>query len=289
MAFIGGWKLYELGIADVLRYKYAGLAQVETNVRLAGRYTRRRRRQVDVVVRRGGDDSDILVVVDCKLWRRKVDVRAVEGFLGFVRDIGAEVGILATEAGCTEDATHRIEEMPAMMIRVMTRAELLRWSPRGTVTATLEIDVDKRKEAEEALWSVNLRTRSVPLLHDQLEVHKNYGEYPPSTESQSLHLNAVRNVLSARGLRHRLMSHGIIVDGGTPDHTWVEVEPIGVRVLASNQAELEQQIERLRSSLIELGFPPHPLSAKPPVSWERLRDKLGLSDWRPPPTTRSSR
>ncbi len=54
-------------------------------------------RQVDVAVYRRGKPSPILMA-DAKRYRKRIDVRDVECFIGMVDDVGADIGLLVSRA-----------------------------------------------------------------------------------------------------------------------------------------------------------------------------------------------
>lgn len=52
---------------------------------------------------------EILIVIDCKDYKRRVDVKAVEEFYGPVDDVGAQKGVLVCPAGFTKTAKTRAD------------------------------------------------------------------------------------------------------------------------------------------------------------------------------------
>lgn len=93
------YREYENGVADVLRFIAGAEVEVQRDVRLPGRRSGTDR-QVDVLNRGSmfGLHSGTLVV-DCKLWKKKLDVGDVGSFLSYLEDIGADLGMLVTTEG----------------------------------------------------------------------------------------------------------------------------------------------------------------------------------------------
>jgi hypothetical protein len=56
-------------------------------------------RQIDVSVRQKAGQFELLIVIDCKDYRRPVDVKDVEEFIGLVQDVGANKGAMVAPNG----------------------------------------------------------------------------------------------------------------------------------------------------------------------------------------------
>jgi Restriction endonuclease len=92
---------YEDGVAELLAEKFADGGTVERDARLPSK-SGGRDRQIDVLVRIPlADIGEELMVVDCKRYGTKVDVKDVEAFIGMVEDVGAAIGMLVTTEGYT--------------------------------------------------------------------------------------------------------------------------------------------------------------------------------------------
>lgn len=61
-------------------------------------------RQIDVSVRYRMGGEEILMIVECRRWKRKIDVKGVEAFNSVKRDVRAHVGIMVSTAGFTKAA-----------------------------------------------------------------------------------------------------------------------------------------------------------------------------------------
>lgn len=78
-------------------------AAVERNAKLQGRISNRLR-QIDIAIQQTFGPQTLLIIVECKQWRRKIDVKAVEGFAGVMEDVGAHAGIMVSPKGFTAAA-----------------------------------------------------------------------------------------------------------------------------------------------------------------------------------------
>ena len=64
-------------------------------------------REIDIVVRQHTGQYELFVAIDCKDYKRRVDVKAVEAFLGLVADVGAHKGAMVASKGFTGAAKTR--------------------------------------------------------------------------------------------------------------------------------------------------------------------------------------
>lgn len=67
------------------------------------------KRQVDILVEGKAAGFNIRVIIDCKYFNKKVDVKDVESFLSFLQDLKASKGILITNNGYSQAAYNRAE------------------------------------------------------------------------------------------------------------------------------------------------------------------------------------
>lgn len=169
------WKTYERQIFEALKSGAAKDAEVTFDCggtqRLPGRFSRIDR-QIDVLVRGtfAGLPMVHTMVVDCKLFHRKLDVTHVEGFAGLVSDVGAQLGLLITSEGFSQAAKWRAEGFSNVLLDVVELDELERWIPRqpaiamttGVPSATLTY-FDEQDGIRTDVVSTELALR---LLHD---------------------------------------------------------------------------------------------------------------------------
>ena len=99
------WLRYERAIFEELSTKFPE-ASVTHDVTLAGSRSGAGR-QIDVLVEERLGDGLVRTAVDAKLRRRRIDVKEVEAYLGCLRDIGVERGIMVAASGYTRAATER--------------------------------------------------------------------------------------------------------------------------------------------------------------------------------------
>jgi hypothetical protein len=78
-------------------------------------------RQVDVLLEKRDDSSRI--VVECKYYNRKLTIKLVESFIGFLEDVGLSDGIIVTNIGVSKPAAKRVA-LSAIRIRVLSEDDL---------------------------------------------------------------------------------------------------------------------------------------------------------------------
>jgi hypothetical protein len=104
------WQVYELLIAHMMAQEVSTDLCVTANARVRGRISGAVR-QVDVLIdSRHDTDNGRRIIVDAKKRRRRIDVKAVEEFEGFMKDVGATHGYLVSPAGHSEAAERRAQE-----------------------------------------------------------------------------------------------------------------------------------------------------------------------------------
>lgn len=99
------WTVYEQQVFEEFKRHFPA-AKVRKNVHAMGRFSKRKR-QIDILVIEKTPAGILKTVVDTKLFKRKVDVKGVDEFAGFVADVGAQRGMLITEKGYTKAALRR--------------------------------------------------------------------------------------------------------------------------------------------------------------------------------------
>lgn len=108
----GDWRSYEAYVAGILSRRFVG-TKITCDVRFKGRKSGIAR-QIDILVETAGS-----LVVDCKCYGRKVDVKHVEAFLGMLDDLGVRTGILITTKGYTSGALARAESEPGIDLQIL--------------------------------------------------------------------------------------------------------------------------------------------------------------------------
>ena len=99
------WTIYEQQVFQLFKQQFPE-AKIRRNVHVKGRYSRRMR-QIDILIAEKTPAGMQKTVVDTKLFKRKVDIKAVDALAGFVEDIGAQRGMLITTRGYTRGALRR--------------------------------------------------------------------------------------------------------------------------------------------------------------------------------------
>lgn len=90
-------------LVQKIQKQLAPNAEVSHNVKVMGRRSERKR-QIDVLVHEKIGQYDISIIIDCKDYRRPVDVKGVEEFSGLLDDVGAQKGVLVCPVGFSEAA-----------------------------------------------------------------------------------------------------------------------------------------------------------------------------------------
>lgn len=97
-----GWQEYEKKVLEECRRVFLN-SDITYNKHLKGLYSERMR-QIDVFIK---TNTEKVYVVDSKMYATKVDVKAVESFIGMIKDVGVDYGIIVSEKGFTKSAIKR--------------------------------------------------------------------------------------------------------------------------------------------------------------------------------------
>jgi hypothetical protein len=267
---------YENGVADVLAFLVGESATVTRNVRRLGRRSGTQR-QIDILVRgRIFGMTDATVMVECKRWGTAIDVKDVEAFIPTVDDVGADIGIMVTTEGFSPAAKARAEAERGVHLKLMTVAELVAWSPPGTLTATYRVPADRQVDAVRALRNAGFRvtpSMDYPAAVGEvtLSIIRHYGSETPPGEVQQRHRENADRALAKIGVSPVHLAQSITMRGGTPGHRWLTVaingQPTDLKVLAATEAEAEQELDRLASRAVQSGIAREALSVIKPDDW----------------------
>jgi Restriction endonuclease len=139
MARSEAWHKYQRDTAELFRA--LGLNAV-VDARVEGA---RARHDTDVLVTFQSFGIDHCWIVECKLWKRRVNNAAVLAFDGIVKDVGADFGFLLTESGAqsgaitaTRFSNVRITNLEDLRSNVQGGLRDLRWSEIFTRSAELD-------------------------------------------------------------------------------------------------------------------------------------------------------
>lgn len=134
------WEIYENQIFDHLKSKYPGYT-FKKDDSIDGRFSKVPR-QIDIAMRSKVAGSDSLMVIDCKCFETKVDVKDVESFIGMLEDVGAHFGVLVTNKGYTAAAKNRAK-IRDVRLDVVAFADIDEYDFNMSICVECEPGVDK--------------------------------------------------------------------------------------------------------------------------------------------------
>lgn len=115
------WKEYEDLVCEAMRREHLDLI-IERDIHKYG-YSTKAQRQIDIAATGKIAGYDILVVIDCKYYSKKLDVNDVGAFKTLLEDVRANLGILVTEKGFSS-AAQNLAETCHMKLEIKTLDEL---------------------------------------------------------------------------------------------------------------------------------------------------------------------
>lgn len=101
------WEKYEKQIFEKLENEFPK-SNILKNQKLPGIFSKRKR-QVDILVKTSAIGKEMIIAIDCKKFNKKINVKTVESFIGYLEDIGAHLGILITNEGFTKSSLNRVQ------------------------------------------------------------------------------------------------------------------------------------------------------------------------------------
>src|SRR4051812_4442190 len=118
------WRRYERDVAAMLIERVGGNATVEFDARLPG-VDSGAERQIDILLTGSfAGLVDAQLVVDCKFYGSKLDVNDVGTFIGLVRDVRADMGLLITTVGYSESAQQLARRTGGIHVEVISLDDL---------------------------------------------------------------------------------------------------------------------------------------------------------------------
>jgi hypothetical protein len=99
------WKDYEIYTMRHFQKLFPSTS-IQHNVRREGIISKTKR-QIDILIEGRIAGFDLKIIVDCKFFNKKIDVKEVESFLSFLQDLKASKGILITNIGYSDAAYNR--------------------------------------------------------------------------------------------------------------------------------------------------------------------------------------
>ena len=117
------WKEYEIYITRHFK-KLFPETSIQQNVRRKGLMSKTDR-QIDILIEGRVAGIKLSIIVDCKYFNKKVNVRHVESFLSFLRDLKASKGIMITNNGYSQAAYNRAtNDSQDIELRILDFADL---------------------------------------------------------------------------------------------------------------------------------------------------------------------
>ena len=109
-------------------------ASVNYNVKLEGKYSLRKR-QIDILVSEANiDGSTFTIAIDTKHYKNKIDVKCVESFIGMLRDLDVNLGIIISDIGFTKSAINRvINSTDNIQVDIMSMLEFSQFQGPGGI------------------------------------------------------------------------------------------------------------------------------------------------------------
>lgn len=104
------WRDYEKEIYDQFTTLFPQ-AEITQNVKIVGRYSKVER-QIDILIEDYVAGNRMRIIVDGKFFSQKIDVKAVEMFIGMLNDCEANKGLLITQKGYSKAAINRAHSDP---------------------------------------------------------------------------------------------------------------------------------------------------------------------------------
>lgn len=117
------WRIYER-VCAVYKSENVGIDfTIIPNASIEGRLSKIKR-QIDVLIdARWGEDFSRRIIVDAKLYGRKIHIKDVETFEGMMRDVNAHRGIIICPKGWSEGAKRRAQD--AITIELLSLEDFL--------------------------------------------------------------------------------------------------------------------------------------------------------------------
>jgi hypothetical protein len=116
-----------------IQQQLAPRSKVIHNAKLLGRLTGRMR-QIDVLLEHTVGQFKIEIVIDCKDYKKPLDVKGVEEFYGLLDDVGAQKGVLVCPKGFTKVAKIRAEKLQIDLYSPVD-TDPHKWQVRVTIPA----------------------------------------------------------------------------------------------------------------------------------------------------------
>lgn len=127
------WKGFEDAVYEECQRVYHFRdAEISKNTHIVGKFSGVKR-QIDVLIKLMNDDAiTSKIVVECKHYGKKIDVKIVESFIGCLEDVGADKGIIVSEKGFTKAAISRAHKgKDDIEVDILNLGELQQFHAQG--------------------------------------------------------------------------------------------------------------------------------------------------------------
>ncbi|MBA3402294.1 MAG: restriction endonuclease, partial [Actinobacteria bacterium] len=143
-----------------------------------------RKRQIDVLIRLPlADMGEELMVVDCKRYGSKVDVKDVEAFVGLVEDVGAAMGLLVTTDSPSASPTTSPKTSSYLQRESRPVGKLVTIAPAGGAgQASIPGEAEALGFVYGAFDEIRKAARGQPKLHVFLKLPERHRAARPSLE-----------------------------------------------------------------------------------------------------------
>jgi hypothetical protein len=163
------WKKYER-IVEQIHKTLSPKAKITYDDRIDG-HDSKKTRQIDISIRQRVGPYPILVIIQCRDYKRKLDVNAVGEFAAVVKDVHASMGVMISNSGFTDGALNLAKEYNIGLYSVVD-AENEDWG----VTVKLPAVCDFRKPTIEGLFKTTTHTNfTVPTDPNRIDFVKEDG------------------------------------------------------------------------------------------------------------------
>ena len=123
------WKDYENEVLTECSRVFRN-SNIQYNVHVKGLYSKRMR-QIDVFVE---DKKGVIYIFDAKKYNTKIDVKDVESFIGMIKDVGADYGVIVSEKGFSKAAINRAHlGENNIEVDILSLNELKRFQAEGAI------------------------------------------------------------------------------------------------------------------------------------------------------------
>ncbi len=112
------WKKYENKVYDYFLTRFPN-ALIKQNIKLKGKLSNQNR-EVDILIETQIYGVSMLLAIECKNWKTKLDVADVAVFIDKLRDIGITKGVMISKHGYSMAAHNRARQEDGLQLQVLT-------------------------------------------------------------------------------------------------------------------------------------------------------------------------